>query len=57
LRQVTASCAVQWGTSSRFIEQHLPAEQFELLKTVEQSERDTIMWLVEGKIAGKRPPL
>jgi hypothetical protein len=36
------------------IERHLPAEQFEVLKAAEQSERDTIMRLVEGKIAGKR---
>jgi hypothetical protein len=35
------------------IELHLPAEQYEVLKTAEESERD-IITLLAGKIARKR---
>ena len=36
------------------IERHLPAEQFEVLKAAEESERDIITRLV-GKVTRKRP--
>ena len=37
------------------IELHLPAEQFEVLKAAEDSEREIISRLVGEKIASKRP--
>jgi hypothetical protein len=36
------------------IERHLPAEQLEVLKAAEESERDIITRLVGKKIARKR---